>query len=370
MLIHGHEINSANAASRRWELFPNSRVFGSCDPESLMKKNESENTEAKLPIPQQFPFQHLLPLLPINGLTPGHFRTLAKRLRRAVAAKTDGLILSEEETRSFRENCSVIRKASLGLELRNYSLLEIYEARQWRADYQSVKDFAKFFAQMSKSQLMKCVDSAIIKLSMVEAGLEEVAPKGRQVEALAKVPSENRISAWLHAIKVFEIDGTSYAVAQNALRDYCRDRELPYGRRQANGSKNIGLISSLPANQSHVTLEVIRPPQKNNAADWINLSESDERILSNILPLDIMERAQREFPGEPLGMVVLDLLGKMVLKCCDAKMSQHMLQLMGLLGEKKPAMVESLVNLALLRLIDVLEEELELRIGQKRMSKP
>ncbi len=150
-----------------------------------MKKNESNDPEAQPPNQLQFPFQHLLPSLPTDGLTPEHIKTLAARLRRAVVASTDGVTLSEEEVRSFRENCNVIRKVNLGLELRNYALLEIHEARQWRAEYQSVKDFAKNFAKMSKGHLMKCVDSAAIRLIMVEAGLDAVAPTGRQVEALA-----------------------------------------------------------------------------------------------------------------------------------------------------------------------------------------
>ena len=145
-----------------------------------MKEEKSPITDTQPQTLQPFPFQHLLPLIPVGGLTPEHFRILSARLRNAIAAKTDELTLTEVESRSFRENCLVIQKAGIGMELRNYSLLEVYSAQQWRAEYQSVEEFAKMWAKMSKGQLMKCVDSAQIALMMADADLGAVAPAQRR----------------------------------------------------------------------------------------------------------------------------------------------------------------------------------------------
>jgi hypothetical protein len=246
--------------------------------------------------------------------------------------------------------------------------LEIHEARQWRAEYQSVKDFAKNFAKMSKGHLMKCVDSAAIRLIMVEAELDAVAPTGRQVEALAKVAPDYRIPAWLYALEVFEVDGKSDAVAGNALRDFCRDRNLTFGRRQPNGSKNIGLSSSLLSNQSQFEMDPMLQKAR-NPADWTNISEAEERTLSNILPTDLLEKVERELSGERPGMVVRDLLSALESHYCDPQTSQRMLEMMRLVGEKNPLMAENLIKLAVFKLIDVIEEKLEQQIKEKRRSK-
>lgn len=54
----------------------------------------------------------------------------------------------------------MIRRVKRELELRNYLLLEIHEAKQWRNHYQSLEDFAQIEAGIGESQLRKCIDSA------------------------------------------------------------------------------------------------------------------------------------------------------------------------------------------------------------------
>jgi hypothetical protein len=247
-----------------------------------MKQDKSKNTHSQLKTLQQFPFQNLLPAIPSGSFTPNHLRILSERLRNAVAAKSNGPDLTEMEANSFRENCVMIRKANLGLALRNYSLLEIYAAHQWRADYQSVEHFAKSVADLSKGQLMKCIDSAAIALAMVEAGLEVVAPSGRQVEELAKVQCDHWAPAWRYALKVFVTDGRSASVAQYALRDYCRDRDIPFGRRKPNGSKDIGLLRFLSPGRK-CAKKGISIKQPGRSIDWMDqLSTSEEQIFSGI----------------------------------------------------------------------------------------
>jgi len=205
-----------------------------------MKEDTPKDPDAQPQSLQPFPFQHLLPLIPAGGLTPDHWKILSERLRNAVAAKSDELALTEVEARNFRENCLVIQMADIGLELRNYILLEVYEARQWRAEYQSVAHFAKELANLSKGRLMRSVDAAQIALIMADADLGAVAPSGRYLEVLAMVEPDHRVPAWKVVLAAFEKKENSVSEARHALRNYCDEHDAVFGRRKPNGSKKGG----------------------------------------------------------------------------------------------------------------------------------
>jgi hypothetical protein len=205
-----------------------------------MKQDTPNAPNAQPQTLQPFPFQHLLPLIPGGRLLPDHWKILSERLRKAVAAESDELALTEVEARNFRENCLAIQMAGIGWELRNYILLEVYAARQWRASYQSVAHFAKERANLSKGQLMRSVHSAQIALIMADAGLSEVAPSGRYLEVLAMVEPDHRVSAWKVALAAFEKKGNSVSEARLALRNYCDEHDAVFGRRKPNGYKKGG----------------------------------------------------------------------------------------------------------------------------------
>ena len=329
-----------------------------------MKIAKSKYSDVPLQTLPQFPFQHLLPVIPEGGLTPDYLRTLAERLRGAVAAKSNGPALTEVEANSFRENCSVIQRAKIGLELRNYTLLEIYAARQWRAHYQSVEHFAKAGAGMSKGNLMKCIDAAAISLAMVENGLEAVAPTSRQVEELAKVPCDHWAPAWRYALEVFITDGRSANVAHYALREYCKDRGLPFGRRKPNGEKDIGLLKFLsPSRKSakkHAPIKKLK-----RSIDWMDhLSASEERILAGILQNDLVEKAKAQSSGKSSGKFVGEILRQIGSDGCNDQMAENMEAAFALMIEKDPPVAKKLFKLALCSLSEVVRRKIEQQLSE------
>ena len=216
---------------------------------------------------------------------------------------------------------------------------------------------------MSKSQCMKCIDSAEISLMMFDAGLAAVAPRGRSVEELAKVTREHRVSAWEYALKVFKIDGQSTTNAQLALRDYCRDRDLTFGRRKANGSKNIGLCSSL-------LLDTMKSKEKapikksEISADWTNhLSASEEQTVSGILQNDLLEKAKAISDGKSPVTIIGDILREISSHDCNDQTSERMEAVFAILLEKDSPMVTKLFRLMLCQLSDAVSQKIEQRLS-------
>jgi hypothetical protein len=212
-----------------------------------------------------------------NHATPKLF---LEALREAKALQTNSRILSPEEKNRFDMNREILNRYRDEKELRKYTLLEVFETKQWRQNYQSFDEYAFIEGGLKKAQARKSVDSARIVIDFAEAGLEHITPKGRQIEELIKVSRPHWIESWSHVLKVFEIDGCSIEVVKSSLRDYCRDRNLQFGRRKPNGSKNIGLPS----------LMIARVPSKIRDArtiekgeDWIDFLSSDEKDLLKAL---------------------------------------------------------------------------------------
>lgn len=333
-----------------------------------MKQDKSKNTDAQLKTLPKFPFEHMLPVIPSGGLTTNQLRILSERLRNAVAAKSKNLKLTDVEANSFQENCVVIRKVKLGLELRNYSLLEIYAAKQWRADYQSVEQFAKMEADLSKGHLMKCIDSAAIALAMVEAGLEVVAPTGRQVEELAKVQCDHWAPAWRYALEVFVTDGRSASVAQYALREYCRDKGIPFGRRKPNGSNDIGLLKFLSPSRKCAKKGVsLKKP--NLTIDWLDrLSTSEEQIFASIVPNDVLDTAKAQSGGKSSGRMIGEILRQIGSDGCNDPMAENMEAALSLMIEKDPSVANKLFKFALCHFSEFVSRKIEQQICESHPS--
>jgi hypothetical protein len=333
-----------------------------------MKEDTPKDPDAQPQPLQPFPFQHLLPFIPPGGLTPDHLKILSERLRNAIAAKSDGLALTEVEARSFRENCLVIQKAGIGLELRNYSLLEVYSAQQWRAEYQSVDEFAKKWAKMSKGNLMKCVDSAQIALIMADAGISEVAPSGRQVEVLAMVEPDHRVSAWKVALKAFEKSGNSASEARHVLRNYCNEHDIVFGRRKPDGSKKGGHGSTKLLDSNAAIVIPHQPPE--NRDDWTeNLSNSEDHTLIGILHIDILQDALMEFDGKSPGKMIGEILREIGADLHNDQIHEHMEAALSLVFRKDPVVEEKLRKLALGLLAEAISQEVERRIRVSQMAK-
>ena len=126
----------------------------------------------------------------------------------------------------------------MGIDLRNYLLWKIYSTGQFRQSDQDFKSFGARMTKLSKSQLRKCVDAGRIRMAMIHAGLDDVRPTGRQVEAFAKIKEEEHtVSAWRYALECMREYGRSDAKASEGLAEYCKLKKIPYGRRMPNVSR-------------------------------------------------------------------------------------------------------------------------------------
>ena len=319
-----------------------------------------------------FPFSQLLPTIPSGGLTPAHWLTLAERLRLATDVKSDGPLLNEAESRNYRQNCDVIRMTGISLQLRNYSLLEVYEAEQWRDKFQSMKDFAKDVADLSKSQVMKCIDAARISLLMAAAGLGAVAPRGRQVEELAKVQPDHREAAWRAVLEAFSLHGNSISETKHVLCNYCDSKNIRFGRREPNGAKKGGHGSIMQPDHSTATVEtpLQQSEQSEPKEDWTeNLSNTEDHALIGILHLDILERFFGECGGNSPGKMIGKIIQKIGSSLHNDQASEHMEAALSLVFEKDPALEENLRKLALGLLAQAISQKLEHTITESRIAR-
>ena len=335
-----------------------------------MKIDKSKDASTQPQTQMQFPFAHLLPTIPLGGLTPEHWLALAERLRLATAALSDSPVLNQAESQSFRQNCDVIRMTGISLQLRNYSLLEVYEAEQWRDKFQSMKDFAKKVASLSNSQLMKCIDSARISLLMAAAGLGAVAPRGRQVEELAKVAPDHRLAAWQAVLLAFELHGNSISEAKHALINYCDANGIRFGRREPNGAKKGCHGSIMQPDHSTATVETpLQQSERSESKDWTeNLAGTEDRTLIDILHLDILERFFGEFDGASPGKMIGKILQEIGSDHHNDQASEHMEAALSLVSAKEPALEEKLRKMALGLLAQAISQKLEHTITESRIA--
>jgi len=337
-----------------------------------MKSAKSKAPDAQAAAPRECPFLALIPDVPSGKLTPEHCLTLAERLRLANAIKSDSPILKEAESQSFHQNCEIIRKAGIGLQLRNYCLLEAYETQQWRDKYQTIKDFAKDVADLSKSQMMKCIDSAKIALLMAEVGLGTVGPRGRQVEELAKVPHDHREAAWRAVLEAFALHGNSVSEAKHVLCNYCDEHGIKFGRREPNGTRKRGHGTTMQPDHRKATAEtpLQQSEQSETKEDWTeNLSTTEDHALIEILPLDTLQGFFEEFnaqsPGKPIGKILQELGSDHH----NDQTSEQMEAALTLVCEKDPALEENLRKLALGLLAQAISQKLEYSIRESRIAK-
>ncbi len=305
------------------------------------------------------PLPHPIDLLRLQQsgeMPPISAKFLYERLQQAMADRTDGIELSAAESQRFVENRTVIRRVKRELELRNYLLLEIHQARQWRNQYQSLEDFARIEAGIGESQLRKCIDSATVMIDMVEAGMEHIAPKGRQVEEIIKVPRSHRPEAWRHVLQVFQRDGRSTDTTINALRDYCRDRDLTWGRRKPNGSKNIGL-PSLVRVSGRILNKTRDGRQKPTDTDWVgNLTSSEAQVLNSLHQGKDPQEADLSQNAEIPVSKIVQVLTSIASSHVDESISMRMAAVLSLFSEMSPILANQLHQVAMVGLYDLYQQ--------------
>lgn len=206
--------------------------------------------------------------------------TLAQMLEIAKADQTDGEELSSLEAERFSRNLSVLTVARRALDLRNYLLLEIYETKQWRERYQTFEECGTTITDLSYSQVMKCVKKARVLLDMHEAGMDQIAPKGKQLEALAKLPRIHWITAWRYVLKAYETGKKSQLATESALNRYCEENKFRCG------SWGIEDDAEKPVrknSKSKVVVNIRDCRTKSPDADWtISISKDEEALLMEL----------------------------------------------------------------------------------------
>lgn len=197
------------------------------------------------------------------------------RLNKAISDSTDAQGLTPAEAAAFTQNCRMLEALARCEKMRYYIMYEIYKTKQWRAEYQSVEEFARKVAGISKSQLMKTVDCMEINIAMHEAGLWDVRPKGRQIEVLAMVPPCNRVDAWMHALKIIRREACTAGALRDALASYCGAKRIRFGRRSPSPTPTpkAKMLKS-PHEGSAESAKSVKPP------DWIDaITLAEEDVL-------------------------------------------------------------------------------------------
>ena len=216
-------------------------------------------------------------------LTQSDWLGYSAKLDEAMRARTNSSQLSAHERERFTLNCELIRRVNMAVEVRNYAMLEIHEAKQWRADYRNVVELAKAF-DLSKSQYYKAIKSAQINIQMSKAGLYLVRPKGRQMELLSKIEPKYRVAAWQHALRITDEKGASSKVIERALDDYVEALTKK--------ENEVGATDPPPSPTPHQILTdadggcAINGTKVNAQIPWINrLGPAEEQVFGSLMTL-------------------------------------------------------------------------------------
>jgi hypothetical protein len=218
---------------------------------------------------------------------------------RAIRSQTRGRELSAAGKLRYRRNRLIVSQVKRALTVSDLVLLQVSEEEQWREEFQTVEEFAEKYAGLSSSQFYKVLDSARVYQVFAEEGCLAERPKGRYVEELVKVVAcEHWIAAWEFARDMCRDDGLSKNGVRDALRDYCRDRQLVFGRRAPNGT-SFRLLAPEDAS-------VEEPPEDGN---WKNqLSVEQRSCLRRLVDPKVLEEVRAAFSTKPPEVIILDSL--------------------------------------------------------------
>lgn len=263
------------------------------DSLSSLEPSNLTNPETKKPFPQE--------------LSESDWAWFAKKLEEAMKEKTDGLLLSTSERERFERNFELIRRVRTAEEIRNYALLEIHQAKQWRADYRNVVELAKAFG-LSKSQYYKNIKSAEINIQMAQAGLYALKPTGRHVELLGKIDREHRVEAWRQALAAAGEKGESAKVIERSLDDYMdRLKGVP----TADSPKTV---FPLPALTVDAECEDDGDRNHDDVPEWITeLDESEEMVFKCLISISTWFATLKE-SGMSHGSTMANLLTTLALE--------------------------------------------------------
>jgi hypothetical protein len=303
----------------------------------------------------------ILHLIPANALAEDLVMVISgdylkMRYETAIAMKTGNATLAAKEHERFMENCRIIKAVSLGIELRNYLLWEVYSTGQFRDTHQDFEALGMRLTELSKPQLRKCVHAGRIRMEMIHAGLDDVRPTGRQVEELSKVEESHTVAAWLYTLDFMRDHGRSDAIAREALLDYCKVNEIPFGRRSPNGSRKLGLSKVSRKGKKTKSKRHAETELEPKGNDW-ELSAREEETL---LWLDPVTMGSDEPSGhdERVSRCIAALRAAATTRTLSDYQANRMQALLAMVARKDEETARSLLVVAWEKLRDVLTEKL------------
>lgn len=255
-------------------------------------------------------------------------------------------LLSPAGRQRYRRNCEIIRMVEKGLTARNLAILQVYEEEQWREEFPTVAEFARTYAGLSKPQLFKVIDEARVHYVFAAAGLRAVRPSGRCREELVKVAASHWIAAWQFALDACRDDGLSASLVRDALRDYCRDHRIPFGRRQPNAT-SFQLTASRHQEEAG----------EEQDGDWkTKLTPGMKTVIRRVVSPEVVDRIEASFATKAAENVILDSLLALRPSKLDTEDALPWKELFQTIQREEPRVYPNLVLLALERCRDVLDE--------------
>lgn len=272
----------------------------------------------------------LVPLLHESVLAPDPLDGLSAKLVKEISAikKTSRTgRLSPAGKQRYRRNCEIIRMVQKGLTPRNLAILQVYEEEQWKEEFPTVADFAKAFADLSKSQLFKVLDEGRIYYVFADAGLLAILPTGRCREELVKVEMAHWIPAWKFAL------------------ESCRDHKIPFGRRCPNATS-----FQLPSPPDNGTEAMDEPPE-----DWkTRLTPEMKKFIRGVVSFNVVERVESSFATKAAENVILDSILSLEPSKLGPEDALPWKELFQLIHRHEPEVYQTLILLALERCKDVI----------------
>lgn len=245
--------------------------------------------------------------------------------------------LSPAGRQRFQRNCQVIGMVQKSLTARNLAILQVYEEEQWKEEFPTVIEFAKAIADMSKQQLFKVLDQARVHYVFANSGLLGIRPTGRCREELVKVDEDHWIPAWEFTLDMCKDDGVSQSLARDALRDYCRDHGIYFGRRLPNGTS----LRLPPPNNS---AEADEEPQD----DWkTKLTPDMKKAIRCAVGAEVVESIETSFANKSAENVILDSILSLEPSKFGPEDAVPWKELLRLIHHHEPEIYQTLILLAL-----------------------
>jgi len=271
---------------------PNTNKLTTFDPSSLIQPGTQK----------PFPLE----------LSAADWLSYFNKLAEAMRAKTNSQHLSACERERFDRNCELIRRVNMADEIRNYVMLEIHEAKQWRADFRNVVELAKSFG-ISKSQFYKAIKSAEINIQMAQASLFHLRPKGRHVEMLGKIDKKHRVDAWSQALQASAEKASSDKAIERVLDDY-RDRLA--NKDVGVSVVNLAALGPIPVDSCEVSQD--KSNEVHEEISWISeLTPAEERIFECLMSLYTWHSSAGD-PHMSRGQSMAFILAKSALEHSDS----------------------------------------------------